>query len=115
MFDLIAPLPFSVLHSTPSSLRMTNIGTLYLSEKAAATPKAFHPYTPHWNPWLTLPQIKAIAVLAGVTFDTPQNYIHYETNKTPEFTSKFAHGKVPALETPDGFFLAESTAVIRYS
>jgi len=76
---------------------MASIGTLYLSKGAAATPR-----------------IKAIAVLAGVKFDTPANYVHYETNKTPEFTSRFPHGKVPALETPEGFLLAETSAVARY-
>jgi len=76
---------------------MTSIGTLYLSKLAPATPR-----------------IKAIAVLAGVTFDTPANYVHFETNKTPEFTSKFPHGKVPALETREGLFLTESTAIVRY-
>ena len=60
-------------------------------------------------------QIKAIAALVGVKFDTPTNYVHYETNKTPEFTDKFPHGKVPALETPEGFLLTESTAIQRYS
>ncbi|KAF9644855.1 elongation factor 1-gamma [Thelephora ganbajun] len=76
---------------------MVSIGTLYLSEAAAVTPR-----------------IKAIAVLAGAKFDTPANYVHYETNKTPEFTSKFPHGKVPALETPEGFLLTESSAIARY-
>ena len=76
--------------------------------------------TLRWHPWNELicqylSQIKSVAVLAGVTFDTPTNYVHFETNKTPEFTSKFPHGKVPALETPEGFLLIESTAIIRYS
>jgi len=76
---------------------MASIGTLYLSEHAIATTK-----------------IKAVALLAGVKFDTPTDYIHYETNKTAAFTSKFPHGKVPALETPEGFLLTESSAVVRY-
>ena len=54
-------------------------------------------------------------MLVGVKFDTPANYIHYVTNKSPEFTSKFPHGKIPALETPEGFLLTESSAVARYS
>jgi len=76
---------------------MTSIGTIYLPTAPAATAK-----------------MKSIAVLAGVTFDTPTNYEHYVTNKTPEFTSKFPHGKAPALETPEGFLLTESTAIARY-
>jgi len=76
---------------------MTSIGTLYLAEAAAATPR-----------------IRAIAALAGVKFDTPEGYVHYETNKTSEFISKFPHGKIPALETPQGFLLTEATAIARY-
>jgi elongation factor 1-gamma len=38
----------------------------------------------------------------------------HETNKTPEFLSKFPMGKVPALECADGFCLAESAAIVGY-
>ena len=73
-----------------------------------------------WCPWLelistSLSQIRALAILVGVTFDAPKGYIHYETNRTPEFTDKFPHGKAPALETPEGFLLTESSAIARYS
>jgi len=76
---------------------MSSIGTLYLSGLGSADSR-----------------LKAAAVLAGVTFDTPENYVHFETNKTPAFTSKFPHGKIPALETTEGFCLTESTAIVRY-
>lgn len=76
---------------------MAPIGTIYFSDGAAATAR-----------------IKAIALLAGVEYHNPEGYIHYKSNKTPEFTAKFPHGKVPALETPEGFYLAESSAVARY-
>ena len=98
---------------------MTSIGTLYLAEAAPATPRVFELFASILRTSLfiarSLSQIKAVAALAGVKFDTPANYVHYVTNKTPDFTLKFPHGKVPALETPEGLFLTESTAVIRYS
>lgn len=36
------------------------------------------------------------------------------TNREPEFLAKFPQGKVPALETPDGFCLAENIAICRF-
>jgi len=36
------------------------------------------------------------------------------TNKSPEFLAKFPLGKVPALETADGFTLTESQAICRF-
>ena len=35
-------------------------------------------------------------------------------NKKPEFLEKFPHGKIPALETADGFKLFEGMAIARY-
>jgi len=46
--------------------------------------------------------------------DIGQGYTHGETNKTPEFLAKFASGKIPAFETPDGFYLFEGKAIQRY-
>lgn len=60
-------------------------------------------------------QIRAVAAFAGLSVDLPENYTHFETNKTPDFLAKFPHGKIPALETKDGFKLFESTAIARYS
>jgi elongation factor 1-gamma len=40
--------------------------------------------------------------------------VHYETNKTPAFTSKFPHGKIPAWDGKDGFKLFEGLAIARY-
>lgn len=59
-------------------------------------------------------QIKAVAAIAGLTLDEPSGYVHYTTNKTPEFLAKFASGKVPAFEAKDGFTLFEGTAIARY-
>lgn len=36
------------------------------------------------------------------------------TNRSPEFLSKFPMGKVPTLETADGFCLAEGQAICRF-
>jgi elongation factor 1-gamma len=36
------------------------------------------------------------------------------TNRTPEFLSKFPLGKVPVLETSDGFCLSEGQAIARF-
>ncbi|KAG7087787.1 hypothetical protein E1B28_013728 [Marasmius oreades] len=58
--------------------------------------------------------IKATAALAGLTLDGPTGYTHFETNKTPEYLAKFPHGKIPALETKDGFKLFEGAAIARY-
>lgn len=60
-------------------------------------------------------QIKAAAAVGGFTLEEPTGYIHYTTNRTPEFTSKFASGKVPAFEDKDGFCLFEGNAIARYS
>jgi elongation factor 1-gamma len=56
-----------------------------------------------------------VATLTGVTVDIAAEYKHYEDNKKPEFLSRFPHGKIPALETKDGFRLFEGTAIARYS
>ncbi|KAI0920739.1 hypothetical protein AcW1_002400 [Taiwanofungus camphoratus] len=59
-------------------------------------------------------RIRAVAAFASLSVDLPENYTHFETNKTPDFLAKFPHGKIPALETKDGFKLFESTAIARY-
>ena len=46
--------------------------------------------------------------------DLPENYVHYQDNKKPEFLSKFPHGKIPALDAADGFKLFETSAIARY-
>ena len=45
----------------------------------------------------------------------PENYVHFEDNKKPEFLAKFPHGKIPAFEGADGFKLTETPAIARYS
>ena len=44
----------------------------------------------------------------------PENYVHFEDNKKPEFLAKFPHGKIPAFEGSDGFKLFEGSAIARY-
>ncbi|KAJ7836699.1 elongation factor 1-gamma [Mycena olivaceomarginata] len=58
--------------------------------------------------------IKAVAAVGGITYDTDPSYVHYETNKTSAFTSKFPHGKIPAWDGKDGFKLFEGVAIARY-
>ncbi|ESK89498.1 elongation factor 1-gamma [Moniliophthora roreri MCA 2997] len=59
--------------------------------------------------------IKAAAALGNFAFDAPQGYVHFETNKTEAFLSKFPHGKIPAFESKDGGFkLFEGYAIARY-
>ncbi|KAG6856138.1 hypothetical protein H0H87_007143 [Tephrocybe sp. NHM501043] len=58
--------------------------------------------------------IRAVAAVAGVPLEIPTAYEHYVDNKKPEFLAKFPHGKIPALETADGFTLFESTTIARY-
>ncbi|OCH90125.1 elongation factor 1-gamma [Obba rivulosa] len=68
----------------------------------------------------TIPQqysgkrIRAVAAYAGLSVDLPEKYTHFEDNKKPEFLAKFPHGKIPALETKDGFKLFETPAIARY-
>ncbi|KAJ3009260.1 hypothetical protein NUW54_g2841 [Trametes sanguinea] len=80
-----------------STCKMASIGTLY-----------------------TIPEqvqgkaIRAAAAFNGLKIDLPENYVHFESNKTPEFLAKFPHGKIPAFDGADGFKLFESTAIARY-
>jgi elongation factor 1-gamma len=58
--------------------------------------------------------IRSVAALGGVTVDIPTDYVHYTDNKKPEFLAKFPHGKIPALETTDGFRLFEGSSIAKY-
>ena len=60
-------------------------------------------------------QIRAAAALGGLRIDLPDNYVHYQDNKKPEFLAKFPHGKIPAFEGANGFKLFEASAIARYS
>ncbi|PCH43228.1 elongation factor 1-gamma [Wolfiporia cocos MD-104 SS10] len=68
----------------------------------------------------TIPQqdygrrVRAVAAYAGVSVDLAEGYTHHETNKSAEYTAKFPHGKIPALEGTDGFKLFETQAICRY-
>ncbi|KZT21334.1 elongation factor 1-gamma [Neolentinus lepideus HHB14362 ss-1] len=59
-------------------------------------------------------RIRAVAAWVGLSVELPADYVHFESNKQPEFLAKFPHGKIPALETKDGFKLFESQAITRY-
>lgn len=59
-------------------------------------------------------QIRAAAAYADLKIDIPENYVHFEDNKKPEFLAKFPHGKIPAWEGKDGFNLTEGIAIARY-
>ncbi|KAH9929421.1 elongation factor 1-gamma [Fomitopsis serialis] len=59
-------------------------------------------------------RLKAVAAYAGLALDVPSGFVLGETNKTPEYLAKFSHGKIPALETADGFKLFETQAIARY-
>ncbi|KZT66791.1 elongation factor 1-gamma [Daedalea quercina L-15889] len=59
-------------------------------------------------------RLKAIAALAGLPLDVPSGFVFGETNKSPEYLAKFPHGKIPTLETKDGFKLFETQAIARY-
>ncbi|KAG8795229.1 hypothetical protein FRC12_016870 [Ceratobasidium sp. 428] len=76
---------------------MSSIGTLYTIDAQ-----------PHSK------RIRATAAVAGLKLDEPTGYVHFETNKTPEYKAKFISGKIPALETKDGFCLVEGSAIARY-
>ncbi|RYP33845.1 hypothetical protein DL767_004575 [Monosporascus sp. MG133] len=54
------------------------------------------------------------AALNGLEISVPEDFKMGETNRTPEFLSKFPMGKVPALECADGFCLTEGAAICRY-
>ncbi|RYP19123.1 hypothetical protein DL765_003539 [Monosporascus sp. GIB2] len=57
---------------------------------------------------------QVVAALNGLEVPEAEGFKMGETNKSPEFLSKFPMGKVPALECADGFCLAESAAIARY-
>ncbi|KAG6889325.1 hypothetical protein C0992_005651 [Termitomyces sp. T32_za158] len=58
--------------------------------------------------------IRAVAAIGGVPLEVPAQYEHYVDNKKPEFLAKFPHGKIPALETADGFKIFEGVPIARY-
>lgn len=97
-----------------------SIGTLYVGSPQQGTGLRVRrsPPSPFLPPGCLLDvrsvQIKAVAAIAGLTLDEPSDYVHFTTNKTPEFLAKFASGKVPAFEAKDGFTLFEGTAIARY-
>ncbi|QRV85445.1 elongation factor 1-gamma [Ceratobasidium sp. AG-Ba] len=76
---------------------MTSIGTLYSYDAQ-----------PHSK------RIRSVAAIAGLKIESAQDYVHYKTNKTPEFLAKFRSGKIPAFESSDGFCLFEGSAIARY-
>ncbi|KAL2690152.1 hypothetical protein Neosp_004220 [[Neocosmospora] mangrovei] len=57
---------------------------------------------------------KVAAELNGLEVVDAEGFKMGVTNREPEFLAKFPQGKVPALETPDGFCLAENIAICRF-
>lgn len=72
-------------------------------------------YPDHPNLIITIGQVRAAAVLAGVNIELPAGYVHFRDNKKPEFLAKFPHGKIPAFEGADGVKIFEGSAIARYS
>lgn len=64
------------------------------------------------NPWYE--QAKAVALLGGLELYEDPSYKQGETNRTPAFLSKFPLGKVPALETSNGFAVTEGLSICRF-
>ncbi|OAF99044.1 uncharacterized protein CC84DRAFT_1223337 [Paraphaeosphaeria sporulosa] len=59
-------------------------------------------------------KILAAANLNGLDVQVEPNFQYGITNKTPAYLAKFPHGKIPAFETPTGFYLAEASAIAFY-
>jgi len=58
--------------------------------------------------------IRSVAALGGLEIEIAADYTHRQDNHKPEFRSKFPHGKIPALEGPNGLNLTEGAAIARY-
>jgi len=58
--------------------------------------------------------IRSVAALTGQEVELPKDYVHFHSNKQPEFLAKFPHGKIPAFESTSGFKVFESQGVARY-
>ena len=56
----------------------------------------------------------ALAALGGLELVDAADFAMGVTNRTPEFLAKHPHGKVPVLETSDGFCLSEGQAICRF-
>jgi len=54
------------------------------------------------------------AKYSGAQLTVAKDFVFGETNKTPEFLTKFPLGKVPAFEGSDGVILTESNAIAYY-
>jgi elongation factor 1-gamma len=57
-------------------------------------------------------KVHVAAAYLGLTFE--KVVIGYDQTKTPEYLKKNPNGKFPVLETPEGKFLFESNAILRY-
>ncbi|KAK0649709.1 glutathione S-transferase [Cercophora newfieldiana] len=56
----------------------------------------------------------ALAALGGLELVDAPDFSIGTSNRTPEFLAKFPLGKVPVLETSDGFCLSEGQAICRF-
>ncbi|KAH6645486.1 glutathione S-transferase [Truncatella angustata] len=57
---------------------------------------------------------QVVASLNNLEVSLAEGFAMGQTNKTPEFLSKFPLGKVPAFEGADGFCVAEGAAICSY-
>jgi elongation factor 1-gamma len=56
----------------------------------------------------------ALAALGGLELVDASDFVMGTTNRSEEFLAKFPMGKVPVLETSDGFCLSEGQAIARF-
>ncbi|KAI1841089.1 hypothetical protein JX265_013921 [Neoarthrinium moseri] len=57
---------------------------------------------------------QVVAALNGLDVPLVDDFKMGETNRSPDYLSKFPMGKVPALECADGFCIAEGAAICMY-
>ncbi|KAF2109539.1 glutathione S-transferase [Lophiotrema nucula] len=68
-------------------------------------------YTTHTFLHARVTKSLAAANLNNLDIHIPTTFQYGITNKAPEYLAKFPHGKIPALETPSGFYLSEGSAI----
>ncbi|TDL26832.1 glutathione S-transferase C-terminal-like protein [Rickenella mellea] len=59
-------------------------------------------------------RIRGVIAFTALPVEISDNFKYPETNRSPEFKSKFLSGKIPAFEDNDGFYLFETTAIAEY-
>lgn len=59
-------------------------------------------------------KILAAANLGNLDIQIAPDFQYGITNQSADYKAKFPHGKIPAFETPAGFYLAEASAIAYY-